>query len=301
MISNLVIKTFLTLAETRNFTRAAARLFLTQQAVSKQIARLEEDLECQLIDRSRGGIRLTRAGELYVKVFSDYMEQLEQTRKMVATNRPVGVQEIHIGYLDLLDLSRIFGTALRAFAADHPEVRVEFHSLENDTMLAQLIEGKLGAAITFRNEVEADSRLDAVTLYRTREVLFVSRSHPLATPEAKYTDFIHEPVFFSLPTSHNIHVLLQRLDQLGFPYDNLIITDNMASSCTAIEMGQGVSFALDCCKLLDPKVFAAYATDNEVELVICRRRGEEDPLIQDWMRSFNGDNGETDRGCIKTT
>lgn len=48
MINDLMIKSFLALTDTLNFTNAAKRLYLSQQAVSKHIAKLEDELECQL-------------------------------------------------------------------------------------------------------------------------------------------------------------------------------------------------------------------------------------------------------------
>lgn len=54
MINDLMIKSFLALTDTLNFTNAAKRLYLSQQAVSKHIAKLEDELECQLFFPFKG-------------------------------------------------------------------------------------------------------------------------------------------------------------------------------------------------------------------------------------------------------
>lgn len=58
-----LLRTFVTVAGTGNMTVAGQRLGLTQGAVSQQIGRLEENLQCVLFDRSQRGLKLTRQGE----------------------------------------------------------------------------------------------------------------------------------------------------------------------------------------------------------------------------------------------
>jgi len=61
------IKTLLTVAELRSFTRAAEQLSLTQPAVSHHIAQLEEELGVSLFVRGKGGLKLTADGEIAVQ------------------------------------------------------------------------------------------------------------------------------------------------------------------------------------------------------------------------------------------
>ncbi|MEL5952922.1 LysR family transcriptional regulator, partial [Klebsiella pneumoniae] len=58
---------FLAVAEHHGFTRAAAALHVSQPALSQQIRQLEEMLAVQLFDRSGRTIRLTDAGEVYLR------------------------------------------------------------------------------------------------------------------------------------------------------------------------------------------------------------------------------------------
>lgn len=57
-----LLRTFVAVAEELHFTRAAARLYLTQQAVSRHIRRLEEILGVELLDRTSRHVTLTAAG-----------------------------------------------------------------------------------------------------------------------------------------------------------------------------------------------------------------------------------------------
>jgi DNA-binding transcriptional LysR family regulator len=58
-----LLRTFIILVETQNFTRTAERIHRSQSAVSMQIAKLEEQLGCSLFQRDKRNIRLTIEGE----------------------------------------------------------------------------------------------------------------------------------------------------------------------------------------------------------------------------------------------
>ena len=58
-----LLRTFIALSETKNFTRAADRVNRSQSAVSMQIAKLEELLDCSLFERDKRNVRLTADGE----------------------------------------------------------------------------------------------------------------------------------------------------------------------------------------------------------------------------------------------
>ena len=58
------------IAEEQNMTKAAARLFISQPALTASINKLEEELGVKLFDRQRPPIKLTPAGVLYMKEMS---------------------------------------------------------------------------------------------------------------------------------------------------------------------------------------------------------------------------------------
>lgn len=76
---NLIqIKYFLEVAECLNFTAAAARLFVSQQCVSKQVAKLEREIGVRLFERSTAKVALTDAGKLLQGEWSAMLERCDQ-------------------------------------------------------------------------------------------------------------------------------------------------------------------------------------------------------------------------------
>src|ERR1700712_5377142 len=61
------LMTFRTVAHERSFSRAAEKLSLSQPSVSHQVALLETQIGVRLLDRGRGGLRLTQAGTVLLE------------------------------------------------------------------------------------------------------------------------------------------------------------------------------------------------------------------------------------------
>ena len=81
------VMTFLAVVDDGHFTDAADRLGMTQQAVSKRIARLESDLGAALLNRSRAGVRLTEDGAAFLPHARALISLADQAAGMVAARR----------------------------------------------------------------------------------------------------------------------------------------------------------------------------------------------------------------------
>jgi hypothetical protein len=89
------VRTFLAVADDGHFTDAADRLGLTQQAVSKRIARLESDLGAPLLNRTRTGARLTEDGAAFLPHARALISLADQAAGMVrGRRRPLRVDAL---------------------------------------------------------------------------------------------------------------------------------------------------------------------------------------------------------------
>ena len=68
-------------AECGSFTKAAAKLFISQPALSNYISKVEEDLGVKLFDRSATPLKLTYAGEQYLKRAKVILGQMEDMNR----------------------------------------------------------------------------------------------------------------------------------------------------------------------------------------------------------------------------
>lgn len=74
------VRSFIEVKHTRSLSKASKLLHISQPALSKQIQRLEADLEITLLKRSAQGVELTKAGELFIKRMLPILEQIHEVK-----------------------------------------------------------------------------------------------------------------------------------------------------------------------------------------------------------------------------
>jgi len=147
MIRNLdinLVRTFVMVASTGSMTLAADRLALTQGAISQQIKRLEQTLQCQLFDRSRRSLKLNTQGRHLLGLSKRLLDANDEIwNEMVA---PTVQGEVRFGLPDDL-VTTYLPLALDGFAADHPTIEVSLVSDTSPNLLAGLNKGDIDIAL----------------------------------------------------------------------------------------------------------------------------------------------------------
>lgn len=282
MINDLMIKSFLALTDTLNFTNAAKRLFLSQQAVSKHIAKLEEELGCQLFFRTRGDITLTSAGKIYFKVFSQYMDSMAKATILVRNMTGTSKHKLIIGHLEMLDICLVLSSVIRQLKKLYPDIELEYKGFKDYELPIALHENRIDLAITLGPEIESGGLIKTCNLTKVPEFLFCSREHPLAQTAHSYLDFKDETVFLALPPSGDISQPLERMKMYGFPSQNLRCMENLASSLTGINMLDGVSFAVATSNFLNN--YATFPSPIFVNIVAAYNEKNPHPELLDLLK-----------------
>jgi DNA-binding transcriptional LysR family regulator len=173
------LRYFVAVAETENVSRAALRLHVSQPALSRQVRDLEDELGFPLLERTPKSVRLTAAGRLFlgeVRNLLGKVEEAVQSARAVATGER---GELHVGYAPSPTLG-ILPSALRAFQAVRPGVRVKLHDLSTEEMLAGLREGRLSFAFLVQPTGPMLRELHFQELMQIELCLAVSPRHPFA-------------------------------------------------------------------------------------------------------------------------
>lgn len=92
------IQYFLTVAQEKSLSRAADKLFLTQQGVGKAITQLEEELGVKLFYRSNTGVALTPHGQAFEKYARPFLHQQDYMLSCMRAERESLEQELSLGY-----------------------------------------------------------------------------------------------------------------------------------------------------------------------------------------------------------
>ena len=111
------IQTFLEVANCLSFSTAARNLYISQQAVTKQIASLEQELGLRLFYRTTRQVTLTPAGSLLRDSFTQINRQIRSDIRKARELNSSGKSLLRVGFLS--SLSRFPYAALSGYGAGH--------------------------------------------------------------------------------------------------------------------------------------------------------------------------------------
>lgn len=187
---------FMAVVKEKNYTRAANSLYISQPAVSKSIAILEEELGFKLLRMVNRQLVLTDAGKLYydflLKITDEYGILMEEIRRIV--EKPIG--EVRIGCPDTWNPDFFYKQIADHFSAKHPEIKIVFEGYKLSDLITRLQAGKLDIVLTHNFFTPSSSSLVSKTLLTTGCGILCSKEifREIKTPAdfAKYDFLIYD-------------------------------------------------------------------------------------------------------------
>ncbi len=141
------IRCFLMSASRLSFTSAAADMYLSPQAVSKQVIALENELGVRLFDRNGPRLTLTEGGRLLFSLFSGLRRQMNFMLDDIRLHLKRLQAELSIGVSEWIDASGEFMRGVSAFRIAYPNCKVSMSIFPNRILLKALENGKIDCAI----------------------------------------------------------------------------------------------------------------------------------------------------------
>ncbi len=142
------LTTLVAIAETGSFHAAAARLGITQSAVSMQMKALEDNLRVTLFDRSRRPPVLNALGRSLLERARDLLLRYAALRQSALSGESV-VGTLRLGVIPTVG-STLLPRALVDLGAVHPSLKLRIESDLSDALLSRVAQGVLDAAIITR-------------------------------------------------------------------------------------------------------------------------------------------------------
>jgi DNA-binding transcriptional LysR family regulator len=165
-----------------SFSAAADALYLSQSAVSQQVATLEREVGMSLLERTREGPKLTDAGRVLVGHAEAAIARLEEAERELAAIAGLDGGELRLASFPSASAT-LLTEAVSVFHRRHPNVRLTIAESEPEESLPRLRGGELDLALAFDYpSVPTDSERDLDrTLILTESMhLALPKSHPLA-------------------------------------------------------------------------------------------------------------------------
>src|ERR1700722_4074385 len=169
---------FVAVAEEANFTRAAARVHISQSGVSAQIRQLEQDLGATLLDRSGRTARVTTAGAAALDGARVVLAAVDALRQAVDEVNGLLRGRLVVGMVTACTVTPLFD-ALAAFHVAHPGVDITLTEDNSDRLIDRVRSGSVALALSVAFGA-APPGLAALPIVSERLVATVPFDHPLA-------------------------------------------------------------------------------------------------------------------------
>ena len=173
------LRALVAVAEQGTLVRAADVLSITQPAVSKTLAELEDIVGRRLLERTTKGVTLTAAGRVLLRHAGASLRALSEGLDSLASEQEGEVPTLLIGALPNVAATVLPPALLRFFAAT-PRARVTVRTGSNAQLIAALRQGVLDLLIGRLAEPTDMQGLSFEQLYTEHLVLVVRPGHPLA-------------------------------------------------------------------------------------------------------------------------
>jgi len=233
------LKVFCDVVETRSFSVAASHNYITQSAVSQQIRMLEERYNRRLLERTRGNVQLTPAGEVLYQVSKEIVQRYHdmEARLQALANLVAGT--VRVATVHSIGLYELSGALKRYFKA-YPQVNVHIEYSRSNRIYEDALKGNIDVGV-----VAYPARRPGITVIPFRQdrlVLVCPPHHPLARHRHVSIRKLHGESFVGyerdIPTRKEVDQILRRYD-VEVRY--VIELDNIETIKRVVEIGRGVA------------------------------------------------------------
>lgn len=241
------ISCFMETARRLNFTEASNALHISQPALSRNIASLEEELGFELFSRSnkQKETRLTPAGVVMFEGLGNLATQYNSILDRARNVHEGKSGELTIG---LIETDRIDPNILKItkhFSEQFPNVELNFRRGSYGELRNWLHDGTIDVAFTLKVDLSKDKNILTEDIYQIQSILYLNKSHRLAGEENLSLLDFKEDVFLSIgqvdsPVLHDM--LIEECAKAGFVAKTKDVPDAKTQSLM-LESGKGVAIA----------------------------------------------------------
>ena len=237
------MRVFITVADKKNFSKAAKALSLTQPAVSFQIQTLEQYYQTMLFDRVNRHVKLTAAGELlldYAVHMNNLQAELERNMQQL-TGHVKG--ELLVGASTTIG-EYILPYVVGAFKQEYPDVNATIQIM-NTNDIAENVNNKSFDLGIIEGPVELTENMESIAFLEDELVLAIPSNHPFAAKESITLEELKTlPYITREPGSGSRLIFEQALIDADFDIEELHMVMELGSTTSiksAIMGGLGIS------------------------------------------------------------
>ncbi len=230
------LQTFIAVAEHGSFSQAGAQLHLSQPAVSKRLAALEEQLAVRLFDRLGREVRLTQAGETLLPRAYRIVNELEDSKRALQNLGQIVSGRLSLATSHHIGLRRL-PPILRKFTKQFPEVVLDIRFLDSEIAYADVLHGRCELALITLSPQQS-APLTSHKIWHDELVFVVAPEHPLSQkPAISLADLCACPAVFPGSQTFTSRIALSLFEQAGLSPNISMHTNYMETIKMMVSIG----------------------------------------------------------------
>jgi DNA-binding transcriptional LysR family regulator len=230
------LNAFIAIAETGSFSGAGEHLHITQPAVSKRIAGLEQQLNVRLFDRLGREVSLTEAGRALLPRAYQILNVLDDTRRALTNLSGEVSGRLTLATSHHIGLHRL-PPVLRAFTRRYPQVALDIQFLDSEVAYEEILHGRAElAVITLAPEPHPLVR--AVAIWDDPLDFVASAEHPLAREgTVSLEEIARHPAVFPGTNTFTHHIARRHFEAQGLTPNISMSTNYMETIKMMVSIG----------------------------------------------------------------
>ena len=234
-----MLRIFCDLAELLSFSRTAEKHLLSQSAVSQQLAQLELAHKCQLIDRKKRPIELTKQGQLFYQASKDILDRYGQLKNELSALQKSSASRINVAAIFSIGMHTL-PDYVKRFMVSYPNVNVHIEYFSAERIYEFVLAGDIDIGLVA--VPKRDRRLEVYDFEAEPLVLACSPKHPLSHESQVDIHRLQFERFIAfgkgVPTRVWIDSILERYNIVVRP---VMEFDNIETVKRAVEINSGIS------------------------------------------------------------
>ena len=233
-------KTFITVYETQNLSKAADLLYVSQPAVSHNVKELEKQLNIQLFYKKFNGVSATNAATVLYKYISSALNSITKGEMTISEMAGLKTGVVRIGiptYLSVLFLSKI----ITEFREQYPNIKIEIIS-KNSRELVSLFQSQSIDVLIDSEPVVTESTAKTKTNFlKSYSHCFFSAPNQSKYTKLKVTDLRSAPIIISSISSEEVEVLKRAIKNQTI--NPIIESGSTESTIKLVLNGNGIGYS----------------------------------------------------------
>ncbi len=290
-MNDTLVQSFLSVATEGSFCKAAEKIYISQPNLSRNIARLEKELNVQLFDRSRKHIALTEAGRIYQNAFQKVEQCIAEAKERVERLEALEMGMIRIGYVNGWNIGSYIQPILKNLRLEYPGIKVSLEAYNLQELSARFQMGQLDLIITL--EERAAKIYDAKTFVidtAPEVILFSNTLFRNKKKNWKPEDFRKETFFVLADDREDMQA--EYIRTIGSKYGfvpNFSSVNSMESILMNVENGLGVTVCNSWVRNVYTQGFQCCPLEHSVQIAAAWKQPEEQSVLNILLAMMTGE------------